>query len=83
MDEHHNWWGIGFMLLLALCWVVGVGLVCVMAWLNWRDDHREWWCEADAVGLNWAGYCTPDNPIHSSPCGWMKWDRHGKLKCHG
>ena len=29
----------------------------------------EWHCEADAVGLHWAGICSPENPIHSSPCG--------------
>lgn len=35
----------------------------------WHPDW-EWWCEGDAVGIYWHGICSPENPIHHSPCGW-------------
>ena len=30
----------------------------------------EWYCQADAVGIT-TTHCSPENPIHSPPCGWM------------
>lgn len=35
-----------------------------------REDQRpEWYCEGEAIGYPTAA-CTPENQIHSSPCGW-------------
>ena len=34
-----------------------------------EEPAGEWHCEGDAVGVYWEGICSPENPIHSSPCG--------------
>lgn len=34
--------------------------------------YADWYCEGDAIGAEHiAGVCSPGNPIHRYPCGWM------------
>ncbi len=35
-----------------------------------EDVEAEWCCQAEAVGLT-VGVCSPENRIHTDPCGWM------------
>lgn len=49
--------------------------VCRAHWdgEKWVEEwlvREEWHCEADAAGIT-TTHCSPENPIHSSPCGWM------------
>lgn len=37
MDQHHNWWGIGYM-VFAVC--VGIGLLLILMWRERHDTRR-------------------------------------------
>ena len=37
------------------------------------SESREWYCHAEGTGAQ-VTHCSPDDPRHSSPCGWLPED---------
>jgi len=37
MDQHHNWWGIGYMMF---CVAVGISLLLILMWRERRDSSQ-------------------------------------------